>query len=136
MNIYFVIGPTQSGKTTFRKHKFPELPFVDLWDHQSDLVGEFTVKMILNSYAKCRRAAIALARTGQDFVLEHTLLRAIRRVYYIKKLAAYGRLICYYTTNGGVYGDDALQVYELPLTSEGFAEVHPIPAKQEQQHDI
>ena len=134
MKIHFVIGPTNSGKTTFRKAKFPELECADILDFQQEtlpfgITKEKYQRLILRTYAKHRKLVLEIAKEGKDFVIEHTLLKAQRRVYYINKLKQHD-LICWHTTNMGIYGDIAKGVYEIPTLSEGFSEIHAIPDKE------
>ena len=127
MTIHFIIGPPGSGKTTFRKKRFPTLPHADVWDYQADCDS---LRGVWKSYVYHRRECIRMAGLGCDFVIEHTLMKAKRRVYYINKLAQHD-LVCWYTTWDGYYVN-AMASFELPQVEEGFAEVWPISEREEQ----
>ena len=82
MSIIIVAGPACAGKSTFIKENFPDREVVDLFDFQENL-GLITVRTVLDSYAHCKDALIEKIKEGKPVVLEHTLLKAIRRKYYI-----------------------------------------------------
>ena len=126
MTIHFVIGPAGSGKTTYRVREFPQLWAVDIHRHQWWLGNDSPSRDVRLSYSTHRRAVMRHALIGWDFVIEHTMLRAQRRAYYINKLRA-NRLVCHYTTWPGCCPDDVMDVYELPTIAEGFDELVEIP---------
>jgi len=126
-----IIGPAQSGKSTFIGHTFTEEECFDVWGYQEECV---THKDVLRSYVKHRRDIISwlneYAGSPRDLVIEHTLLRAQRRAYYInriKKHASTAKIWCWYTTNPGACGSGVMEMYEYPDGSEGFDRACPIP---------
>jgi predicted kinase len=80
MRIVFVMGPACAGKSTFIKKHFPDFYKVDLFDFQTDFMS---VDMVMKSYEDCKNALIDAIKTHENIVLEHTLLKAIRRKVYI-----------------------------------------------------
>ena len=82
MAIIIVAGPTCAGKSTFIKENFADKEVVDLFDFQEN-IAFFNVTSIMRSYEECRDALIEKIKEGKDVVLEHTLLKAIRRKFYI-----------------------------------------------------
>lgn len=122
--IHLVVGPPASGKSTYIAKAFKGHVCVDIWLYQENCR---TMRDTWESYVRHRRDCINIAKVYQrDFVVEHTMLRACRRAYYIAKLRPYGRLVCHYTQNAGLHGDAVLAVFEQPTTDEGFDEVVPI----------
>lgn len=119
MNIYFVIGCQQAGKSTFRKKELSHLPCFDIWDYQEDTV---TTRDVWRSYARHRRDCINEAKKGEDFVIEHTMFKAKRRAYYINRLKEH-HLICYHILGEGCYGSPALDSFEPPTIQEGFVKI-------------
>lgn len=82
MSIIIVAGPTCAGKSTFIKENFADREIVDLFDFQENIVF-FSTDSIMRSYEECRDALIQKIKEGKQVVLEHTLLKAIRRKFYI-----------------------------------------------------
>ena len=83
--INFVIGPPCAGKSTFIKSTFPNATIIDLWDFQKNTVCNIVT--ILESYEKVKEALINAIKSDDSLiVLEHTLLRAERRVPYIEAI--------------------------------------------------
>jgi len=79
MKIVFVIGPACSGKSTYIKNNYHDYNVIDLYDFQKG----HQYATILDSYEKCKEALIESIKEGKDTVMEHTLLREIRRKPYI-----------------------------------------------------
>ena len=81
MNVYFVIGPSCAGKSTYIQNNLPDVLKIDLLDYQKD---PFSVSDIFKSYEDCKNALIEAVKTGKDVVLEHTMLMSKRRPPYIE----------------------------------------------------
>jgi predicted kinase len=128
MTIHFIVGPAGSGKSTYRRNTFPDLPYCDIWDYQADC--EPTQHNIIRSYVRHRRDCIIMAERGAEMVIEHTMLRAQRRAYYINKLRQH-RLVAHYTTNPGGCPEYVMDVYEIPYLDEGFNELVAIKWEDE-----
>jgi predicted kinase len=82
MKITFVIGPAGAGKSTYIKKKFPNRTIIDLYDYQQKY-QYLNSQTVLQSYEDCKEGLKEALRRNEDVVLEHTLLRAIRRNMYI-----------------------------------------------------
>lgn len=82
MSVIIVAGPTCSGKSTFIKENFSDREVVDLFDFQKDKLF-LNIQGILKSYEECKNTLIEKIKEGKSVVLEHTLLKAIRRKPYI-----------------------------------------------------
>ena len=82
MSVIIVAGPTCAGKSTFIKDHFPNHTVIDLFDFQKDFKF-INVHDVLISYEQCRDALKAAIMRGEDVVLEHTLLKRMRRPMYI-----------------------------------------------------
>lgn len=80
-NIIFVIGPACSGKSTYINKYYPNYKKIDLYDYQSN---SRTIPDILKSYEECKKALIEALKENDNVILEHTLLRTIRREPYIQ----------------------------------------------------
>ena len=88
MSITFVMGPAGVGKSTYIKDnllsKNKNLVIVDLYTYQENKI--LNQNGILQSYYDCLEDLIKAIKDGKDVVLEHTLLKAIRREMYIKAI--------------------------------------------------
>lgn len=82
MSVIIVAGPTCAGKSTFIKDHFPNHTVIDLFDFQKDFKF-INVHDVLISYEQCRDALKAAIMRGENVVLEHTLLKRMRRPMYI-----------------------------------------------------
>lgn len=80
MRITFVMGLPASGKSTYIKNNFKDTKVIDLYDFQKN---SFTFEDIWKSYMDCKDALIEAIKNGEDVVMEHTLLKGIRRKIYI-----------------------------------------------------
>lgn len=80
MKITFVMGIACSGKSTYISENFKDRKIIDLYDFQEN---KFTYQEIYNSYIETENALIKAIKNGEDVVLEHTLLKGIRRKMYI-----------------------------------------------------
>lgn len=145
MNIYFVMGISCSGKSTYIKNNFPNAIVIDLFDFQTNKRRPLTKDIIMESYQECMDALIQRINENKDknvdIVMEHTLLRGIRRKPYIDAI----RNVCDAPITAiviippmykliernklrGFSGDatfiqDNLDVLEIPTIDEGFLKV-------------
>lgn len=140
--IVFVMGPSCGGKSTFIKKNFPNFKKIDLYDFEIE--NGFSVEAIMQAYEECKNALIDAIKNGENVVMEHTLLKAIRREVYIKAVKevtdepiigyflcpsdkelnsnAKRRMISFWKGELA----NIREVMELPTTEEGFSEVHII----------
>ena len=83
--VNFVIGPACSGKTSFIKATFPDATIVDLWDYQKKYRA-FNIETITETYLQTKEALEHALKENPEkqIVLEHTMLKAIRRMPYIE----------------------------------------------------
>lgn len=145
--IYFIIGPACAGKSTFIKQNFDMINTItiDVYDFQKEYPF-LTTTTVWESYVKCKDALITAItnpnRNGKDIVLEHTLLKRIRREYYIaaireitqeditvycikpdkKTMIEHHKKRKNFAVTNDI--DIAFKVLELPQKDEGFCEVH------------
>ncbi len=107
-SIKFVIGPAGSGKSTFIQCAFPQYSVVDLFDFQKQIDTPcYSVDAIENSYLQTRDALASAVQSGKNVVLEHTLLRAIRRPMYVEAVRS--------------FTDEPIDIYVMQPTREDFA---------------
>jgi predicted kinase len=85
MSVIIVGGPACAGKSTFIKKNFADKTIIDLKDFQDKYLF-LTYDNVVKSYEDCKNALITAIKEGKDVVLEHTLLRAIRREVYINAI--------------------------------------------------
>ena len=85
MKITIVMGISGSGKSTYIKNHLKDRVVIDLWDFQKNYTF-FTQSNIIESYEKCMKKLQEELKNGNDVVLEHTLLRGIRRKPYINAI--------------------------------------------------
>lgn len=78
--VVFVIGPSGAGKSTYIAKNFPNYKKVDLWDFQKD---NQIYEGVWRSYERCCDALIEAVKNEENVVLEHTLLKSMRRPMYI-----------------------------------------------------
>jgi predicted kinase len=155
MSVIIVAGPTCSGKTTFIKNNFPNHTVIDLFDFQKDIVFA-SYENIMQSYIECRDALVAALKRGEDVVLEHTLLKAMRREMYINAIRSVtdAPVEMYFLMPSDeqlfkqmkerkypgsiATAQQMKQIAEIPTTSEGYAVVHVIsddPAIAREERD-
>lgn len=143
MSVIIVAGPTCAGKSTFIKDHFPDHTVVDLFDFQKDF-KYVTVEGVMQSYEECKNALQAALRQGKNVVLEHTLLKQMRRPMYIDAIRECTNepIEMYFLVPSDEqlikqmrersYASDIKtarsmkEVIELPTLSEGYAVVHII----------
>lgn len=140
MAVNFVIGPASSGKSHFIKEVFPNSTVIDLYDFQKGT--PVNVASVMDSYKKAEEALIEAVKKEKNVVLEHTLLRAIRRKPYIEavKKVTDEPINCYvikpsmkkfkeYCKKRKLnykYEKEAFDVLEIPTKDEGFANIYII----------
>ena len=140
--VTIVMGPTCSGKSTYIKEHFPNTKVIDLMDFQD--YQFVTVDSVWQSYEDCAKALQEAVKTGEDVVLEHTLLKETRRTWYIKKIREVSdcdiNIVClapsaYVISNNSKkrkldfseeYAQEMLDFMETPDISEGYKKVEVI----------
>lgn len=80
--ITIVMGIPCSGKSTYIKDTYQDREIFDLKAYQ-DKKTVLNVKTVLESYEECQNDFINAIKAGKDVVLEHTLLKVMRRKSYI-----------------------------------------------------
>lgn len=143
MSVIFVIGPSCAGKSTFIANRYPNLKKIDLYDYQSYLLERkfYTIQDILKSYEDCKNAVVEAVKNNEDIVLEHTMLKAIRRKEYIDAIrevsdTPIGVVVIYpsddkileHADKRGVFMtqnelNDYREIFEEPKFSEGFSKI-------------
>ena len=106
MAIKIVMGVPCSGKSHFIKENFPDKKVLDLYSYQEKLrenqpakffnIGETNkivdyichseYEVVAKSYELIKDDMIECIKNKEDFIMEHTLLKAIRRKYYIDEI--------------------------------------------------
>lgn len=144
--IIFVIGPCCAGKSTFIKNNYKNSNVIDLYDFQKN-INILNIDDIWNTYIKCkdelRKLILSKDRTP-NIILEHTLLKAERRKFYIdeiKKITKEPIIVYSIFPKDEEYKKRLIQrgfydwkqqikinkeIYEKPVSSEGFSEIHII----------
>lgn len=133
-SIIFVIGPACSGKTHYIKTHFPDYKVVNLFDYQQSRPFD-----IMQSYEDCLNGLKDAVRNNDKVILEHTLLKKIRRKPYIEAVSEYGPvdvialnpslelLMAHeYQRFGEMHKamhEDSLSIYELPEDGDGFKNI-------------
>ena len=140
MQITFVIGPACAGKSTYIKNNFSDFKVIDLYDFQKDYAF-LGYNECVESYEKCKDALIEAIKNNENVVMEHTLLKAIRRKVYIdavKELGDYEiECICIKPSPEVLnkrrklrnikskieWDKEELDLLEIPTIEEGFSNV-------------
>ena len=140
MQIIFVIGPACAGKSTYIKNNFSDFKVIDLYDFQKDYAF-LGYNECVESYEKCKDALIEAIKNNENIVMEHTLLKAIRRKVYIdavKELGDYEiECICIKPSPEVLnkrrelrnikskieWDKEELDLLEIPTIEEGFSNV-------------
>ena len=78
--VIFVIGVAGSGKSTYIKNNYPDYKKIDLYDYQSHFM---CVAEVLQSYEDCKKDLVESIKTCDKVVMEHTLLKKMRRIPYV-----------------------------------------------------
>lgn len=136
--VVFVIGVAGSGKSTYIKKYYPDYKKIDLYDYQSHFM---CVAEVLKSYEDCKQDLIESMKICDKVVMEHTLLKKMRRTPYIDAVRETGeaKLTCVLINPSveqiisnriarGLSGDkervlDELEVLEIPEDGDGFDEI-------------
>ena len=84
MKIIFVMGPSCAGKSTFIKKNFPDMKVLDLFEYE-ERIG-FSIPAIKEAYKQIEKDLVDCVKNNEDIIMEHTLLKAIRREVYIKAI--------------------------------------------------
>lgn len=79
------MGPSCAGKSTYIKEHFPNIEVVDILDFQANL-RVATEETVLKTYEEHLNKVKELLSQGKDVVIEHTLLKAKRRLWYIQQI--------------------------------------------------
>ena len=138
--ITIVMGPPCAGKSTFIKKNFPDAKVIDLFDYQKDC---FTEADVWHSYEVCAAKLQKAIKENKEVVLEHTLLKAIRRKYYVDKIREVTdeniNIVCLIPSAKVLkerckkrktsYNSMNLEILEKPKKKEGFSEITIITIK-------
>ena len=142
MAIVIVAGPSCAGKSHFIKEYFPRHRVIDLFEFQRDIT--ISIPAVMKSYEQCRDALVEAVQHHENVVLEHTLLKAIRRKMYIdaikevtdEPIEIYFLFPCmtkhmeYAQQRDAGWTANELQnmrdIAEFPTVEEGFHAVHII----------
>lgn len=137
--IVFVMGASCAGKSTYIKENYPDFYKVDLYDFQKRLGCSF--EAIVESYEQCRLALIEAVKEHENVVMEHTLLRAIRRQPYIEAVREVTdspiEIVSIFPSDEELLENakkrkvkffpgefkSMREVYEIPTIEEGFSKV-------------
>ena len=142
MKIIFVMGPSCAGKSTFIKKNFPDMKVLDLFEYE-ERIG-FSIPAIKEAYKQIEKDLVDCVKNNEDIIMEHTLLKAIRREVYIKaiKEVSDSPIIGYFL----LPSDDEIkanakkrrvkmsdselknvrEILDIPSVEEGFSEIHII----------
>lgn len=140
MKIIFVMGPSCAGKSTFIKKNFPDMKVLDLFEYE-ERIG-FSIPAIKEAYKQIEKDLVDCVKNNEDIIMEHTLLKAIRREVYIKaiKEVSDSPIIGYFL----LPSDDEIkanakkrrvkmsdselknvrEILDIPSVKEGFSEIH------------
>lgn len=140
MKIIFVMGPSCAGKSTFIKKNFPNMKVLDLFEYE-ERIG-FSIPAIKEAYKQIEKDLVDCVKNNEDIIMEHTLLKAIRREVYIKaiKEVSDSPIIGYFL----LPSDDEIkanakkrrvkmsdselknvrEILDIPSVEEGFSEIH------------
>lgn len=132
------MGMSGSGKTTFRNKYFKNIKVLDLWDFQDRIIKEkgfINYSTVWQSYVELKKELLNCVDKKEDILVEHTLLKSIRREFYISDLKKRDtKIIGYYVSvdkdtylnYGGSEFDyeSFLKTVEVPSIEEGFDELY------------
>lgn len=148
--VIFVMGMSGTGKSTFIKKRFQDEIVLDLLDFQKELWDDHenpTTELVLQSYENIKLEILKQIENHDTIVVEHTLLKTIRREPYIEALKDKGIYIvghylditekCYIERNGKYLASylyrNCKMIQELPTIQEGFNEVYIVEQKLEEE---
>lgn len=149
--IKIVMGMPFAGKSFFIRNAFPSIKKIDLYDYQEKC---FTTEDVWESYVKVKDEIINCINNKEDFVVEHTLLRAERRKYYIEEIRKITNepieIYCItcdlntYLEHGKMRGAKPsehmynlnMDTLEIPTKEEGFEKVHVISENTVRPYEI
>lgn len=135
MQITFIMGIPGAGKSTYIKNTYDDENFIklDLLDYQQLLWEDWempTVELVFESYTNLLEGIENSIKYGKDIIVEHTLLKAIRRKIYLDALKKYDvklKIICIKVKKEDYIFktryDDYMDVLEEPTLEEGWDEV-------------
>lgn len=91
MKLYFVMGPTGAGKSTYIKNYLPEDSIIiDIYKFQEEILGKnrmATTISLLMAEERCVNALIDAIKSNKDkpvtIVLEHTMYANTRKELYL-----------------------------------------------------
>ena len=134
------MGPSCAGKSTFIKKNFPDMKVLDLFEYE-ERIG-FSIPAIKEAYKQIEKDLVDCVKNNEDIIMEHTLLKAIRREVYIKaiKEVSDSPIIGYFL----LPSDDEIkanakkrrvkmsdselknvrEILDIPSVKEGFSEIH------------
>ena len=143
MPIIIVMGPSCAGKSTFIKNHFKDYKVIDLFDFQTKTRPTFD--SVWESYVNCANALKECIKQGnENIILEHTLLKRIRREWYISQIREVTNedieIYCLIPSaeqlvkqsqlrGNSISEDDAkalLDIVEIPIKEEGYSKVNII----------
>ena len=138
-----VMGPSCAGKSTYINNNFDEsIKTFDIFDYQQRPL--FSVDDVFETYKECSKHLCQALKEdpSQHYVLEHTLLKRIRREWYLENIRKvydgpieiiclkpsvdtlnrnYMKRFCTSDTDSKLNG--SLDVLELPTMDEGYDKV-------------
>ena len=140
MKIIFVMVLSCAGKSTFIKKNFSDMKVLDLFEYE-ERIG-FSIPAIKEAYKQIEKDLVDCVKNNEDIIMEHTLLKAIRREVYIKaiKEVSDSPIIGYFL----LPSDDEIkanakkrrvkmsdselknvrEILDIPSVEEGFSEIH------------
>lgn len=139
MAVTIIMGPACSGKSFYIKSNYQNSTVIDLYDFQKK--GFSNISDVWKSYEDCAEALKKAIKENKNVVLEHTLLKKIRREWYISQIrevtdenidivciAPSPETLCKRakSRNININTEDAkkeLSILELPTIDEGYANV-------------
>lgn len=82
--LHIVMGMPNAGKSHFIKNndKFKDLFTLDLWNFQENIDYNNYYDSVMESYAELKEKVIEAFNFTDEVVMEHTLLKKIRRDWY------------------------------------------------------
>lgn len=141
--VIFVMGMSGVGKSFYIKEQFPHAHVLDLLDFQKALWAdgellstERHLELVWQSYHDLRSAISKALAEHPIVIVEHTLLRAERRAFYLDVLKdGEAKIIGHFLTTtqekylernpgrGSYWYTGACEVQEIPTKAEDFDEL-------------